>query len=228
MSNNLFSIWLTMLSAAGLGVPISAQAQPVNNPSCGTLFSPGQYGPYDFRTDKAMLPIVLGAHFTPEVESLIRGKSSGTPGDDIDYTLRAIPNHPNALVAMMRLGEKEKTPQPRGSRYTVECWFDRALQFRPDDNVARMIYATFLIKNGSMPQAVDQLDRVTATAGDNAFTHYNAGLIYFNIKDFDKALSQAHKALALGLPRTELADKLKTAGKWTEPTAADPSSAEKK
>ena len=228
MTSNRFFILLLLLSTAGLGTPVLAQVQPANNSSCGTLFSSGQYGPYDFRTDKDKLPIVLGAHFTPEVELLIRGKSSGTPGGDIDYTLRAIPNHPNALIAMMRLAEKEKTPQPRGSRYTVECWFDRALQFRPDDNVARMIYATFLIKNGSMPQAVDQLDRVTATAGDNAFTHYNAGLIYFNIKDFDKALSQAHKALALGLPRTELADQLKTAGKWTEPTASDPSSAEKK
>ena len=219
MSNNLFSIWLTMLSAAGLGVPISAQAQPVNNPSCGTLFSPGQYGPYDFRTDKAMLPIVLGAHFTPEVESLIRGKSSGTPGGDIDYTLRAIPNYPNALIAMMRLAEKEKKPQPNGSHYTVECWFERALRFRPDDNVARMIYATFLAKNGRTPQVLEQLERVTATAGDNAFTHYNAGLIYADIKDYDKALAQAHRALALGLPRPELRDRLQAAGKWQEQVA---------
>ena len=228
MVGNQFSTLLLLLFAALLGIPTLAQAQSANSSGCGALFSAGQYGPYDFRTDKDKLPIVLGAHFTPEVESLIRGKSSGTPGGDIDYTLRAIPNYPNALIAMMRLAEKEKKPQPNGSHYTVECWFERALKFRPDDNVARMIYATFLAKDGRTPQALEQLDRVTATAGDNAFTHYNAGLIYFNIKDFDKALSQAHKALALGLPRTELADQLKTAGKWTEPTASDPSSAEKK
>ena len=226
-SNRFFSLF-ELLSTAALCIPALTLAQSANSSNCGTLFSSGQYGPYDFRTDKDKLPIVLRAHFTHEVESLIRGISSGTPGGDIDYTLRAIPNHPSALIAMMRLAEKEKNPQPRGSNYTVECWFERALQFRPDDNVVRMIYATFLAKNGRTPQALEQLERVTATAGDNAFTHYNAGLIYFNIKDFDKALSQAHKALALGLPRTELADQLKTAGKWTEPTASDPSSAEKK
>ena len=31
----------------------------------------------------------MGAHFTPEVESLIRGHTTTTPGGDIDYTLRA-------------------------------------------------------------------------------------------------------------------------------------------
>ena len=219
MTNNRFFILLLLLSTAGLGTPVLAQVQPANNSSCGTLFSSGQYGPYDFRTDKDKLPIVLGAHFTPEVEALIRGKSSGTPGGDIAYTLSAIPNYPNALIAMMRLAEKEKTPQPRGSRYSVECWFERALRFRPDDNVARMIYATFLAKNGRTPQVLEQLERVTATAGDNAFTHYNAGLIYADIKDYDKALAQAHRALALGLPRPELRDRLQAAGKWQEQVA---------
>lgn len=228
MHNYRFYIFLALIYFTILGQQLSAQAQSVINSSCGTLFSPGQYGPYDYRTDKDKLPIVLGAHFTPEVESLIRGKTSTTPGGDIDYTLRAIPNHPNALIAMMRLAEKEKTQQPRGSRYTVECWFDRALQFRSDDNVVRMIYATFLQKTGRTPLALEQLDRVTAGAGDNAFTHYNAGLIYLDLKDYAKALIQAHRAQALGLPRTELADQLKAAGKWAAPSGDDPSTTENK
>ena len=228
MTANRFLTLLLWLSTAALGIPAVAQAQSANRSSCGALFDPGRYGPYDFRTDKAKMPIVLDNHFTPEVESLIRGKTSGTPGGDIDYTLRAIPNHPNALLAMMRLGEKEKTSQPRGSLYSVECWFERALRFRPDDNVVRMIYATFLAKSGRVPQVLEQLDRVTATAGDNAFSHYNAGLIYADIKDYDKALVQAHRALALGFPRTELADQLKAAGKWAEPSGAAPSGVENK
>jgi len=219
MINNRFLALLVLLSTAGLYLPALAQDQSANISSCGALFGPGQYGPYDFRTDKEKLPIVLGAHFTPEVEALIRGRTNRAPGGDIDYTLRAIPNHPNALMAMMRLGEKEKTSQPSGSRYPVECWFDRAIRFRPDDNVVRMIYATFLAKNGRAPQVLEQLERVTATAGENAFTHYNAGLIYSDIKNYNKALVQAHRALALGFPRTELADQLKAAGKWVEPEA---------
>jgi hypothetical protein len=45
----------------------------------------------------------------------------------------------------------------------------------------------------------------------------NAGLIYFEIKNYYKALVQAHTALAMGLPRTELRDRLQSVGKWTEP-----------
>jgi len=204
----------------------TASAQ--QNPSiCGSLQN--GYGPFDYRTDQKLLEVVYQHHFTPIVESLIRGATSSAAGPDIDYTLRAAPNHAGALLAMMRLGEKEKTTKPNGSNYTVACWFDRAIRFRPDDNVVRMIYATYLAKNGRTPNAIEQLDRVAAAAGDNPFTHYNAGLVYFDIKEYDKALSQAHKAMALGLPRTELSDQLKAAGKWVDPvTEIPPASAEPK
>ena len=187
--------------------------------SCGELYGPGQYGPYDFRTDKDKLPLVLGTHFTPIVEELIRGTTNATPGGDIDYTLRAIPNNPRALLSMMRLGEREKTPQPSGSHYTVECWFDRAIRFRPDDNVVRMLYVAFLTKNSRKSDAIQQLETVLRTAQDNPFTHYNAGLLYFDLNEYEKALTQAHKAMELGLLRPELREKLKAAGKWQEPAA---------
>lgn len=194
---------------------VYAQSQAPS--ACGPLVSAGQYGPYDYRTDHKWLPIVLGAHFTPEVEALIRGKTSAHPGADIDYTLRAIPNHHRALMAMMRLGEKEKTPQPRGSRYSVECWFSRALQFRANDAIVRMIYSTFLHRQGRLPEANTQLDRATDDAADNAFTHYNIGLHYFDLGNYDKALIQAHQAMALGFPHTALREQLVRVGKWQAP-----------
>lgn len=193
-----------------------AFAQAVGS-SCGQLSGPGQYGPYDYRTDRDKLPLVLGAHFTPEVEALIRGTTSHRPGGDIDYTLRAIPNNHRALLAMMRLGEKEKTSQPSGSRYTVECWFERAILFRPDDGIVRMIYSTYLHSKGRTPDAKAQLELATTHAKDSAFTHYNIGLHYFDLKNYDKALGQAHKAIYLGWTKTELRDQLRSIGKWTEP-----------
>jgi tetratricopeptide (TPR) repeat protein len=200
----------------------TAQAQAGS--ACGPLYSQGQYGPYDFRTDKDKLPIVLGTHFPQEVEALIRGRTSARPGPDIDYTLRAIPNHPNALMSMMLLGEKEKTPQPNGSRYTVECWFQRALQFRPDDVVARMLYTSYLTKNGRKPEALQQLEFIETAAKDNAFTHQNVGLLYSDLGEYPKALIHAHKAIELGLNRPELREKLQAAGKWVEPAASAPES----
>ena len=54
-------------------------------------------------------------------------------GGDLDYTLRAFPNHHVALMAMAKLGEKQKTARPAGAKYGVECYFQRAVSFRGDD-----------------------------------------------------------------------------------------------
>jgi tetratricopeptide (TPR) repeat protein len=180
--------------------------------SCGSLNN--AYGPYDFRTDKEKLPIVLGAHFTPEVETLLRGKTSTTPGPDIDYTLRAIPNHPRALIAIINLGAKEGTSRPKGTNYSVECYLDRALRFRPDDNVARLIFADYLAKKNRIEESRKHLEVVVQSAGENAFSHFNAGMVYFAIKEYDKAFQQAMRAKDLGLTWTELEDQLKAVGKF--------------
>lgn len=195
----------------------SAYAQSGDS-SCGSL-SQGTsgYGPYDYRTDKHKLGVVEQYHFTPVVEALIRGSSNVLPGGDLDYTLRAFPNHHKALMAVVRYGEKMKSPKPSGTGYSVECYFDRALRFRPDDKIVRMIYATFLSKNARTPEAIQQLEQAAASSADNAFSHYNIGLVYFDLKDYDKALVQAHKAMALGFPRTDLRDQLRSVGKWSEP-----------
>ena len=205
-----------LLNGIFAAIPAFAQA---NNSACGPLAN--AFGPFDYRTERGnSLYLVESTHFLPYIEMLIRGHTSTTPGDDIDYTLRAFPNHHRALLAMMRLGEKEKTPKPLSSRYTVECWFERAVLFRPDDTTVRMIFSTYLSKNKRIPEAVTQLEQAAAIAKDNAFTHYNIGLVYFDMKIYDKALGQAHTALALGFERTELRDLLEKAGQWKYPATA--------
>jgi hypothetical protein len=215
MNTNRFWVLLFLSFSLGHTSPVLAQTG-IN--ACGPLAA--SYGPFDFRTDREKLPLVVGAHFTPEVEALIRGTTNRLPGGDVAYTLRAIPNHPNALMAMMRLGEREKTPKPSGSTYTVECWFERAIRFRPDDHVVRMIYTIFLTKNNRRPEALQQLDVALNAAKDNPFTHQNIGLLYFDLGEYQRALTQAHKAIQLGLTRPELREKLQAVGKWTEPVAA--------
>jgi hypothetical protein len=203
-----------------------AQALPASAPvtamACGG-FSSGGYGPYDYRTQKDKLPIVEGFHFTPEVEMLIRGKSSSDIGDDIHYTLDVFPNHHRALVSMMRLAERLKTPQPPGAKYTMDCYFDRAVRFAPTDEVARLLYANYLVKMHRLDEAGRQLTSVESLAADNAFTHFNLGLVYLEMKSYDKALDEAHRAQQLGLRKTALMDGLKKAGQWRDaPPGPDP------
>ena len=198
---------------AALLLPVLTAAQP-GPQTCGTL----QAVAFDYRTDK-MVKDVEDFHFTPEVEALLRGKS-GTLPQDLNYTLLNVPNHHRALIALMRYGVQLKSPQPPGLRYPIECYFERALRFRPGDNVARLLYAHYLANGQRVPEAMRQLEITTVAAGDNPFTHYNIGLIYVEIKAYDRALVQAHKAAALGFDRTGLRDQLKAAGRWKEPADA--------
>ena len=209
-----------------LGMWIFAFSQAkaeVSDFSCGPLWN--AYGPFDYRSDKDKLPIVERAHFTPEVANLIRG-STGPLGGDLDYTLRAFPNHPEALMSMVRLGNKEKTEKPSGARYTVECWLHRAVRFRDNDAAAKMIYAIYLAKKGRNTEALKQLNGAVELDEDSANLQYNIGLVYFDLGKFDESLKYAHRAYQAGFPLPGLRDKLKKAGKWREPASKNNSSTE--
>ena len=216
-----------VLLVSGGGVAFAQDA----GGACGLVVDTGNM--YDYRPDKfrpngtfstlgQVLKLVEDAHFTRPVETLQRGHSGFKPGADISFTLRVFPNHHRALMAMAALGEKEKTEQPFESTYTVECWFRRAIVWRPDDNIARMLYSQYLFKAARENEAEQQLAVVDKQASDNPFTLHNIGLIYFDNKKFEKALSYAHRAYDLGLQTPTLREQLKRAGKWVEKTDVTP------
>lgn len=208
--------WLSIGLLSVCALP--AVAQQASN-ACGDLRN--GYGPYDYRSDRDKLPIVDNSHFTPEIEALSLSYN-GYLGGELDYALRAFPNHHRALVAMMRLAERSKSPQVPNAKYSVACYFDRAIRFKADDTTVRMLFATYLNKYGRETEATQQLDYALTLAGDNAFTHNNLGLLYLELKNYEKALQQAHRAMALGLQRPELRDALKAAGKWIDPPTDAP------
>ena len=203
--------------AVGLALsllPMLSMAQMVSD-TCGSLDT--HYGPFDYRNERSKLPIVENFHFTPSVESLLGGKS-GTVLGDLDYTLRAFPNHHRALVAVLRLADRKKTPELTGT--AVDCYLERALVFRRDDVVVRMLYADHLGRTQRQAQALKHLEFVRTLAVDNPLTHYNLGLLYFQFGHYAEALAEAHSAMALGLMRLELVQKLKSVGQWSEPSPA--------
>lgn len=212
--------------AAGLGFG-SALAQ-VSTSGCGDLAN--AYGPFEYRRDRhhtadstpyqSKLNLVEGAHFTAAVEALISGVT-GPLGAELDYTLRVFPNHHRALLAVMKYGLKSKSAQPPTLLRPVECYFERALRFAPDDTTARMLYATFLINGKRKQEALTQLERARFDAGDNAFTHYNIGLVFLDADEPAQALAQAHRAMSLGFTRADLKDKLVALGRWRDPQQSD-------
>ena len=199
-----------------LGVSGLVQAQ--NTSACGSLEN--HYGPFDYRkANKQQLSLVENVHFTPSIENLIKDHDNPF-ANDISYTLRVFPNHHRALITLQRLADREKTDTPAHAQWSMACYYERAIRFQPNDYIARMLFAGYLIKKSRPAEATQQLDESIRLAEDNPFTHFNVGLVFLDMKNYDRALVQAHRAAALGFTRTELKDRLVEAGKWVEPPAS--------
>jgi tetratricopeptide (TPR) repeat protein len=184
--------------------------------TCGSLEN--HYGPIDYRKmTRQQSQLVEGAHFTPGVENLTQTKSSYF-ADDISYTLRVFPNHHRALITMQRLADREKRDKPNYAQWSMACYYERAIRFQPDDHIARMLFAGYLIKNKRKEEATKQLDVSIELATDSAFAQFNAGLVFLDMDNHERALEQAHKAMSMGFMRPEIKDRLVALGKWVEPT----------
>lgn len=184
---------------------------------CGQLAN--AYGPLDYRTSAAQLQIVEGAHFTADIEAL-RHPGTGPFGADLDYTLRASPNHHRALNSMMNLVMKTRSDPPQGSRYTMDCWFDRAIRFAGNDGTVRMLYGIYLSRMGKKQDALGRFKEAQQLGGDGPNLDYNLGLAYFDLKDYDNAMEYAKRAYEQGVSFPGLRQKLQGVGKWNDVPAS--------
>jgi Tfp pilus assembly protein PilF len=204
---------VAFLSAAGLAASGIVWAQ---TPPCGALTN--SYGPFDYRTSKAELKIVEDYHFTPDVETLRHGNTA-TVGGDIDYTLRASPNHHRALMSMVNLAVRTKSDKPLGPRLTVDCYFDRAMRFANDDGAVRIIYGIYLYRTGKKVEARRVLEDARKIDDGDPNLHYNLGVVYFDLGDKANALASAQKAYQLGAQLPGPKEKLRKAGIWKDAPA---------
>lgn len=209
------SFFYSALGIASLLLSASAIASAADIFACGDLAN--AFGPFDYRNteQRKNLPIVESHHFTPLVESLMKA-ATGSLGADIDYTLRAFPNHLRALDAMARLSVREKTARPSGANYSIDCYFDRAIRFRPGDGLTRLAYGTYLATIGETEKSIEHMQEAARLEPDNAAINYNLGLMYLKRKDYAQARDYAKKAYALGFPLPGLRNKLVAAGAWKD------------
>ena len=61
------------------------------------------------------------------------------------------------------------------------------------------------------------LDEAVELGVENSNLYYNMGLIYLDLKEYEKALNYAHQAYRLGFPLPGLRDRLRKAQKWRDP-----------
>ncbi len=187
--------------------------------NCGDPFS-NPTGPWDYRTaHKQDKWVVERRHYTEGIRQLKEGNTGKLAGD-VSYTLRVFPNHVNALMTMADWSIKTKKNPPDGTLYTVECWFERGMHFRPDDPMVKVAYGVYLIKRSEYDKAVQHLEAAVAQDSGNGNAYYNLGLAYLGMKNNEKALESAWRAYALGFPLPGLRTRLAKAGAWREPPAS--------
>jgi tetratricopeptide (TPR) repeat protein len=186
---------------------------------CGTLTN--SYGPFDYTNPKLRaekLPIVEKHHFTAYVYNLEGGLTSRTPAGDLDYTLRAFPNHHLALEAMARLHRREKAEKLEDANFTLSCYFERAHKFAPSDPVVPIVEGVHFFAVGDLDTAENALLRALQISPQSPEAAYNLGLLYVRKGDFDHAMKYAEVAYDNGHPLPGLRNKLIEKGAWIEKT----------
>jgi hypothetical protein len=184
------------------------------------------YGPFDYtqrNNFKKELNLVVGAHFTPDVEGLVSGYR-GTLVGDLDYTLRAWPNHHGALLSVIKyqLNVKNKIQKPTPSGVVAkllsapECYLQRAMHFSPNDPVIYSLYGHYLRKIGYLEDAVKYYEKAMEIDPGNAKFAYSFSLLLVDLKRYEDAVKYAKIAYQQKNTPKGLRKMLEKLGVWTE------------
>lgn len=178
----------------------------------------GDRGPYNYYTadphEKLLLGSVDGNHL-----NLLRQKTRHPDPylifGECDFVLGKFPNHPEALYLCTEQSVTRAKKPEIGKRY-----LDRAEQLFPEVASTEVVYGMYLHRLGKYKDAVGKYQRALEIDPASRNAHYNIGLTYLALKEYDLANKHAQEAYALGHPSPGLRDGLKRAGKWTPAPAA--------
>lgn len=177
------------------------------------------FGPFDYLERhrlQAELGIVERYHFGPQVEQLRAGMRTGLEHDvaaELNYTLRAWPNHHRALNSAIQfrlIHKNRKTGFP-----PAECYLERAIKFSPKDGITRMLYGNLLQRTGHKNRALEQYEKALELQPNNVQIKYNLALLLVDIGQYKRAREYALDLYPKGFPLPGLKNKLKKAGHWS-------------
>lgn len=212
-SKTLLALVLSLQAASGWAIGfdgVDLEGRPCRG-------NPQGYGPYDYTNPASVqnnLPVVEQYHFTPQVERLISGKS-GFILSDLDYTIRAFPNHHRALFAVIRAYSEPGRLKQRNMgepKTPPECYLQRAAKFSPKDGKVELLYGLYLHKLGKLDEAEDHYRRAVKLMPRSAEAHYNLGLLLTDQERYADAVPVAKKAYQYGYPLAGLRRRLAAAG----------------
>jgi tetratricopeptide (TPR) repeat protein len=169
--------------------------------ACGSVYDE-MYGPYDYTDEiqrSKMLDTVERRHFTENVRTLKKGGETGSIMGDIGYTLRKFPNHYPALMTLVKYSDSESVKADPILQEKIDCFFVRAIQFKPSDYRVYHIYGIYLFGTENYKASIENY-RKALDIQDSAEVHYNLGLSYLKVGDIKNAEFHAAQAYKKGYP----------------------------
>lgn len=183
---------------------------------CGSLERDN--GPWDYndhsRSTRGRLAIVERVHFTQEIATLRRPVAS--LAGNLNYTLGNFPNHHRALDAISRLSAREGAAHLRNAPYSTDCYFERAVRWRPLDPVVRLVFAIHHFRFGRLEAAIAEARRGLELAPNHVELHYNLGLFLVRKGEYEAARRHAREAYRRGYALPGLRQQLERVGEWRD------------
>ena len=177
------------------------------------------FGPFDYR-DRAKfqgeLFITEEYHLTPEILQLQQATTTAAI-NDIQYTLMAWPNHPQALYAAYEYRLKRNRGEfsrSINSPSPVECHLQRAIKFSPNDPVPYMILGMLMHEFERYETALKSYRKANALLPNDVITLYNMGLTLVALERYEEAVVVAQEVYSTDFPLPGLKNKLANAGHW--------------
>jgi tetratricopeptide (TPR) repeat protein len=214
---------------------------------CAADANYGQFGPYDYYKPPAgALQLVERAHMGAVIASDRHQGNWCAYYGNLDYTLRAIPNHPKALVLMAEYldvrapcsnnnalsSSSGKSPLELAAAIEAGSWhertadyyFQKGIGYKPKDAPkstvdyaeTRVLYGKYLYSHGRPEDAMNQFKEAIKREPRSAEAHYYLGLILFEKNDTEAAKQHIQTGYKIGQPPAELKQKLISIGQWRE------------
>ena len=179
----------------------AATAQQANN---------DYYAPRPTQAERQLFNNVQGHHLAPGRAAMEKGEFPPAL-EHFEFILGYYPNHPQALFALSELCLKWKHPT---CDLKAEQWLQKAIERNPEAAQSYVVQAMHLHRKNKLDAAVKVYKRAIELAPNSVNAHYNLGLAYADLKQYDLANLHAQKSLALGANLPGLRARLEKVGKW--------------
>jgi tetratricopeptide (TPR) repeat protein len=205
---------LTSAGALAAGAVQKPAAADDDMQSCNTGTVPGIHI-NDYRTRGAATQSTWDAgdvkrnHLDPAMAAMRQGNYSRGVKADLSFVMSSWPNYYPVLEALITydLGGGKTYDFP-----TTLCFLERAKTIFPDDVKVRLLEGYYFWKKNDKQRAISSYEDALALDPEASDAHYNLGLVYLEMNQYDKAREHATAAYAAGYPLTGLRNRLAKAG----------------